>query len=62
MKGDNLKSIQVIKEIKLDNIRNLIRAAFLVGQMEGLKGNSLTNLQTRDNREFFVELLTSDKL
>ncbi len=59
MKGDNSKQVKVFQEIKLDNIKNLIRCAYLVGQEQGLNGKLLTNPQTQEEREFLVHLLTS---
>ena len=56
---DNSEQVKVYQDIKLDNIKNLIRCAYLVGQEQGLRGNLMTNLQTREEREILVGILTS---
>lgn len=59
MKDDNSKEVKIVQEIKLDNLKNLIRSAYLLGQMQGLNGNLLSNPKTISEREFLVQLLSS---
>jgi hypothetical protein len=61
-KEDNSKEVQIRKDIKYDYIKNLVRASFLAGQIEGLKHNTLTNPESIRQREFLVDLILSDHL
>lgn len=59
MRNDNSKEVKIVQEIKLDNLKNLIRSAYLLGQTQGLNGNLLSNPTTISEREFLVALLSS---